>query len=138
GGGAGGRGPRSPPPPPPPDRSCASLTFRVRPCSSRPFRSVMAFCASAGELISTKPKPRERPVARSVMTAADSQVPTSPKSDSRSALVVEKERFPTNSFLPIPHSCPHQGGVWILSPLPEREADRRTNGRGRAQTKRTE
>src|SRR5262249_34687665 len=87
------------------------LTFRVRPCSSRPFRSVIAFCASAGELISTKPKPRERPVARSVMTAADSQVPTSPKRDSSSALVDEKQRLPTHSFLPIPHSRPAPGGA---------------------------
>src|SRR5438094_5038905 len=34
------------------------------------------------------------------------------------------------------HSCPMRG-VWILSPLPEREADRRWTGRGRAHTKRT-
>src|SRR5438034_282134 len=32
------------------------------------------------------------------------------------------------------HSCPMRG-VWILSPLPEREADRRWTGRGRAQTR---
>src|SRR4051794_7222209 len=61
----------------------------------------MAFSASLAELISTKPKPRERPVARSVMTDADSHVPTSAKSCSRSALVVANARLPTYNFLPM-------------------------------------
>src|SRR6516162_7726733 len=61
----------------------------------------MAFWASAFEAISTNPKPRERPVSRSVMTDADSHVPTSANSASRSALVVSKDRFPTNSFFPM-------------------------------------
>jgi hypothetical protein len=39
-------------------------------------------------------------VARSVTTAADSQVPTSANSASRSALVVSNDRFPTKTFLP--------------------------------------
>src|SRR5262249_13074888 len=48
-----------------------------------------------------KPKPRERPVARSVMTATDVQLPTCEKSASRSAVVISKERLPTKSFLPM-------------------------------------
>src|SRR5579883_1751611 len=63
----------------------------------------------ARRAISTKPKPRERPVSRSVTTVADSHVPCSEKSVSRSALVVSNERFPTKSFLPMAFSCPAAG-----------------------------
>ena len=52
------------PPPKPPDRfsrGLASLTVRVRPSRSVPFRASIAFSASA-ESISTKPKPFDRPV----------------------------------------------------------------------------
>src|SRR5207245_3528608 len=97
--------PRSPPPPPD-ERSRASLTFRVRPCRSLPLNSAIAFCASLAELISTKPKPRDCPVARSVMTATDSHVPAWENSASRSLLVVSKERLPTKIFLPISRSSP--------------------------------
>ena len=70
----------------------------------------MALAASPAEFISTKPKPRERPVARSVMTEADSHVPAWVNSASRSALVVSNERLPTKIFLPILiHSCPFPG-----------------------------
>jgi hypothetical protein len=48
----------------------------------------MAFWAFSFEAISTRPKPRERPLSRSVMTEADSQVPTSANDTSSSALVV--------------------------------------------------
>src|SRR3989442_7358197 len=123
------RGPEKPPrprsPPPAPDeRSRASLTFRVRPCRSLPLNSAIAFCASLAELISTKPKPRDCPVARSVMTATDSHVPAWENSASRSLLVVSKERFPTKIFLPISLSLlAPRGGLRILSRLPGREAD---------------
>src|SRR5207237_5153386 len=74
---------RSPPPPllPPPLRlgrcSCgrASFTTKVRPESCEPCKALIACCASAGELISTKPKPRDCPVYLSAMTRADSTVP---------------------------------------------------------------
>src|SRR5205823_4789748 len=117
--------PRSPPPPPPPpdERSRASLTFRVRPCRSLPLNSAIAFCASLAELISTKPKPRDCPVARSVMTATDSHVPAWENSASRSLLVVSKERLPTKIFLPILSLLAPRGGLRILSRLPGREAD---------------
>src|SRR2546427_1623889 len=82
----------------------------------------MARPASLDELISTKPKPRERPVSRSVTTVADSHVPISENSDSSSALVVEKDRFPTKIFLPMTFSCPC-GATVVWSQLPEREAE---------------
>src|SRR5439155_145594 len=83
----------------------------------------MARPASLDELISTKPKPRERPVSRSVTTVADSHVPTCANSDSSSALVVEKDRFPTKIFLPMALSCPFPGRLWFRSQLPEREVE---------------
>src|SRR5262249_11331899 len=73
----------------------------ARPCTSLPFSSAIARSASLAELISTKPKPRERPVTRSVITAADSQGPICAKSASRSAVVVSNERLPTKIFLPM-------------------------------------
>src|SRR5207244_126111 len=90
-------------------------TFSVRPCSSRPLSSAIAFWASLAELISTKPKPRERPVSRSVMTVADVHVPACENSDSRSALVVSKDRFPTKIFLPIGSLLAPGGPPWLLS-----------------------
>src|SRR5436309_15663370 len=71
--------PRPPPPPPPKLRSArgrASLTLIVRPLTSVPLkRSIALLPASVS--ISTKPKPRERPVSRSVTMEADSTAPTS-------------------------------------------------------------
>ena len=40
-----------------------------------PFMPLMPDCASASEPISTKPKPLERPVSRSIITLADVTVP---------------------------------------------------------------
>src|SRR6056297_1420016 len=57
----------------------ASLTRRLRPSSAVPFRLSMAVLAlSAG--ISTKAKPRERPVSRSVIRLTDNTSPYSPNS----------------------------------------------------------
>ena len=53
--------------------SFASATVMRRPPTLRPFSSLTAFVASAWELMSTKPKPRDWPVALSVITAVDSQ-----------------------------------------------------------------
>jgi hypothetical protein len=41
------------------------LTVRLRPPTWNSFSSLMAFCASSSEAISTNAKPRARPVARS-------------------------------------------------------------------------
>jgi len=58
----------------------------------------MAFSASSVVAISTKPKPLERPVSRSVITAADITSPNRAKAPRRPSLEVENERPPTNSF----------------------------------------
>jgi len=62
---------RKPPPPPPAGRSSrgrARFTVRGRPLKSFPWNIVMALWASSDEDISTKPKPFERPLARSLIT----------------------------------------------------------------------
>ena len=67
-----------PPPPPPPRRSSrgrASLAFTSRPSSIVPLIAAMAVLASPLSGISTKPKPRERPDSRSVITRAESTAP---------------------------------------------------------------
>ncbi len=46
----------------------ASLTVNARPSTCLPLNAVMAAWASASDPISTKPKPLERPVSRSMMT----------------------------------------------------------------------
>ena len=55
--------------------------------------------SSAPSAISTKPKPRERPVSRSIMTCALITVPNGAKAVCRSSSVVVKGRFPTYRFL---------------------------------------
>ena len=70
--------PYPPPPPPPPRRSSrgrASLAFTSRPSSIVPLMAAMAVLASPLSGISTKPKPRERPDSRSVITRAESTAP---------------------------------------------------------------
>src|SRR5260370_23970768 len=71
------------PKPPPPGRSPlgrsvlgrASLTFKVWPSNSEPFKAVIAFTASAWLLISTNPKSFGCPVSRSVTILTRSTVP---------------------------------------------------------------
>jgi hypothetical protein len=58
----------------------------------------MALSASSGVAISTKPKPRERPVSRSFITAADVTDPNLVNASRKRSDEVEKERPPTNSF----------------------------------------
>src|SRR5260370_36696987 len=58
----------------------------------------MACSAASVVPPSTKPKPRERPVSRSVITAADITSPKRAKAPRRPSLEVENERPPTNSF----------------------------------------
>src|SRR5438093_2217290 len=70
----------------------------VRPSRLVPFSLLMACSASSGVAISTNPKPRERPVSRSVTTTADSTLPVSANSSRSRSLEVEKERPPTKSF----------------------------------------
>src|SRR5262249_53685971 len=65
---------------PPPEerrssRGRAALTVKVRPARSCPFNAAMAACAAVSSAISTKPKPRGRPVSRSVMRLIRSTTP---------------------------------------------------------------
>src|SRR5215475_7064372 len=93
-----------PPPPPPlrsppnPDRLSwgrASLTVMLRPSNSVPFRAWIAFWASALELISTKPKPLDRPENLSMIIRADSTVPCAVKRSSSCLSVVAYDSPPT-------------------------------------------
>src|SRR5262249_20227018 len=61
----------------------------------------MAAWASWSLPISTKPKPLDRPVSRSMMTWADCTVPCGANSCSSAASVTSNVRFPTYNFLPI-------------------------------------
>src|ERR1044071_6836038 len=66
----------------------ASFTVSGRPPESRPFRAPMALAASASSVISTKPKPRERPVSRSVARVALSILPKGSNRERNSASVM--------------------------------------------------
>src|SRR4029078_12521320 len=70
----------------------------VGPSTDVPLRRLMACSASSGVAISTNPKPRERPVSRSVTTLADSTLPTAAKASRRRSLEVEKDKPPTKSL----------------------------------------
>src|SRR3989304_6164201 len=73
----------------------ATLTMSFRPSKDCSFSFWMAAWASASVDIATKPKPRESPDIRSVMTAADSTVPHWAKCCRSVSEVVEYERPPT-------------------------------------------
>lgn len=79
-------------------RGLASLTVSGRPSTSAPFMPAIAACASLSLLISTKPKPRERPVSRSMMTCAESTDPNALNAVWRLSFVVLKDRLPTKIF----------------------------------------
>ena len=79
----------------------------MRPSSCEPFSEEIAFSASSVVAISTKPKPRERPVSRSVITAAESTAPKRANAARNHSVEVENERPPTNSFTDM---------TWLLSP----------------------
>ena len=59
----------------------------------------MARVADSASLYVTKPKPRERPVSRSVTTLASTMSPQPAKAFCSSSLVVFQLRLPTNSFV---------------------------------------
>src|SRR5882724_3711361 len=80
-------------------RGFASFTFKFRPLISLPLNCATAASPASFEAISTKPKPRERPVSRSSITLADSTVPACENSWCKSSLEVWNERLPTYSFI---------------------------------------
>src|SRR5262249_49455974 len=78
--------PGPPPPPPPPVRGACGFeisTVMRRPSSSRPLSWEIAFWAPSAESISTKPKPRDWPENRSVMTVAERTLPLWAKNSRR-------------------------------------------------------
>src|SRR5215203_5584396 len=78
--------PKPPPPPKPPSGfGRASLTVSARPPIWYWLKSAAAFCASSSVDISTKAKPRARPVAASRITRTDSTFPAWLKSSCSSA-----------------------------------------------------
>jgi nicotinamidase-related amidase len=76
----------------------ALSTRIIRPSSWEPFSDEIARSASSVVAISTNPNPRDRPVSRSVMTAAESTAPKRANAARSPSVDVENERPPTNSF----------------------------------------
>src|SRR5947207_727711 len=68
--------------------------------------------ASAPSFISTNPKPRLRPVSRSMTTCDDFTLPYCANRSRRSSLVVPKGRLPTYKFLLM---CIHLRAVRLLT-----------------------
>jgi hypothetical protein len=90
---------RAPPPcPPERGRSCASFTLRARPSKSVPFKACIAREASVFD-ISTKAKPRGRPVSRSVINETFSTVPWAENNVRTESSVALKGKFPTYSLV---------------------------------------
>ena len=96
---------RKPPPPSPAGKSTAlsksgegrstllpALSGRSE---SIPFSALIAFRAADSSGISTKPKPRERPVSRSVMMLAEDTSPYSPNKVCKLSPRVRKFKFDT-------------------------------------------
>ncbi len=75
------------------------FTVKARPSMIMPFMASTACCASALELYSTKPKPRERPLSRSMTTLADWTLPWGENASSKSWSPVLYARLPTYSLL---------------------------------------
>src|ERR1017187_2944823 len=88
----------------------------------------MAACASGSEPISTKPKPFERPVSRSIMTFAELTVPYCANACCRSSSRMLYERLPTYSLLPMGElpscSLPRFGALTHREPFKRRHCFR--------------
>src|SRR3989344_6093590 len=76
----------------------ASETVSMRPPKSLPFHIAIAPSAPASSAISTKPKPRERPVSRSVTMLAEATSPALAKASRSSSPVARYGRPPTKSL----------------------------------------
>src|SRR5207249_3011518 len=84
-------------------RMAAQLEVRARPSQSVPFSACAARAASSFD-ISTKPKPRGRPVSRSLIRASLSTVPCGENRARTVSSVAVKGRFPTYSLVTATHS----------------------------------
>jgi hypothetical protein len=112
------RGPRGPDPPRyPPSEPCAarstfgraSLMLSARPLTMVPFNAAMALSAPPWSAISTKAKPRERPVSRSVTRWTRSKAPYGSKRERSESSVVPKSKLPTNIFFTLISLCLRAG-----------------------------
>lgn len=103
---------RRPPRPPPEPGSFgrASLTVRFRPSKSLPCISAIARRASSSLGISTNPKPRERPVSRSITIEAEATCPNDSNAWRRASSVVLNDKFPTYSFM-VRSTYPPERGI---------------------------
>jgi hypothetical protein len=70
----------------------------IRPSRLEPFSALMARSASCSLPISTNPNPRDRPVSRSVMTAADWTGPKRANASRSPSVEVVNASPPTNSL----------------------------------------
>src|SRR5207248_3989626 len=86
---------RKPPPKPRSTFGRASLTVKDLPPTSLPLSAVIALVAPAASVISTNPKPLDRPVSRSVMMLTRSTVPWFSNRERTESSVAPKLRFPT-------------------------------------------
>src|SRR5204863_5392713 len=83
-------------------RGLASLTLSTCPWTSRPSSPVIAARASAASVYSTKPKPFDSPLERSVATLAERTFPYGTARSFSCASVTCLERFPTCNFIGAP------------------------------------
>jgi hypothetical protein len=88
--------------------SRASVTHIFLSPRDLPLLAWMAACASASVLMSTKPKPRVRPVLGSGTMAAATTVPQDVKSALNCASENSKGSRPTNNFLFMHHAVIHK------------------------------
>src|SRR5262245_31224266 len=95
-------------------RGRASLTVSGRLWSEAPLRAAMAALASSAFGISTNPKPRERPVYRSVIRCTLSTVPCCSKSSRRSSSLAVNAILPTKIFMP--HSLSELALLYTSTP----------------------
>lgn len=79
--------------------SSATRTAIARPATSFPLRPSMAALAASSSAISTKPKPRERCVSRSVIILADDTSPNWLNASASSDSCIRKLRLLTNRFI---------------------------------------
>jgi hypothetical protein len=89
-----------------PARGLASLTVRVRPARSVPWRPARAVVVLGLSGIATQPKPLERPRSRSGMPRRSSTTPYGSKSWCRSSAAVVNARGPTEIFT--------KGSLWKM------------------------
>jgi len=80
-------------------RAFASLTTIFLPSNSESFNALIAFWASVEFSISTKPKPLDLPVSRSVIIFAETTVPCASNVCCNVLSLTDQGREPTNNLV---------------------------------------